>query len=489
MTSPNVTHTGIDLRPNHARVITRFFVPGLEALGRDDSRAGPVIDRIMALAESEVEAAMAHLQRRFQFEGRELERIFVEHAGLVMSRVDPELELSPVRQLLLGASFTHEFAIEGAALCNPSAVLHPVQDGSGAASFIFSVRGIGEGHRSSIGFRTGRVSATGSVTVDPAGTEPVAAPAQPGVHHGPVLHAKLSELHDDRENASYVLDVLPARFEADELDVRIGLLDADAVTRSNTAATIDNIRRLARSSYRVEFNESIELSNRVLWPHSPAESHGMEDARFVRFVEPDGEVVYYATYTAYDGVDIAQHLLETSDFLTFDVSPMAGAAASGKGFALFPRKIGGQYAALSRSDRENNSIAFSDDVRCWDRAEVIQVPKFAWEILQLGNCGSPIETDAGWIVFTHGVGPMRTYSLGALLLDLEHPSKVLGFSSQPILEPAEFQRGGYVPNVVYTCGGFIHGDTLVLPYGVDDQTITIATYSVEDLVASLLASA
>jgi predicted GH43/DUF377 family glycosyl hydrolase len=212
----------------------------------------------------------------------------------------------------------------------------------------------------------------------------------------------------------------------------------------------------------------------------------MEDTRLVRFSEDDGTVRYFGTYTAFDGQNIAQHLLETTDFRSFDVSPMAGAAALGKGLALFPRMVGGRYVALSRSDRETNAIAFSDDLRRWETSEVLQVPERSWEILQLGNCGSPIETPHGWLVLTHGVGPMRTYSMGALLLDLDHPERVLASSSEPFVVPVELFRDGYVPNVVYSCGGFAFGDVLVLPYGLADQSIAIATWSIRALCASLL---
>jgi predicted GH43/DUF377 family glycosyl hydrolase len=393
--------------------------------------------------------------------------------------------MSQARRLLLGASFTHEFTIEGAALCNPSAVLHPVQDATGDAAFIVSVRAIGEGHTSSIGFRTGRVTASGEVTLDPAAPFAQTASAAPGLNHRAVIHAKLAELDDDRENAAYVLDGLPMDFDDDQLDVRLRGLAADIATRRRTSTTIANIRSLSRSSYEAEFPRSTDISERVLWPQVPAESRGMEDARFVRFVDDSGEVVYYATYTAFDGSRIAQHLLSTTDFVKFTASPVAGVAAVGKGLALFPRKIRGRYAALSRSDRETNAIALSDDLYCWDSAETIQVPERPWEILQLGNCGSPIETEAGWLVLTHGVGPMRTYSLGAMLLDLDEPQRVLAQTEEPIIQPVFGRRDGYVPNVVYSCGAVAHNDILVLPYGVGDQSISIATVSIEQLVRSM----
>jgi len=282
-----------------------------------------------------------------------------------------------------------------------------------------------------------------------------------------------------------VLDELPERFDDADLRKRFAALTADDATRTHVDEIIGWMRRLAKSSYSVEFPADSDLSERVLWPQSPAESHGMEDARFVRFTRDDGSVTYFGTYTAYDGAGIAQHLLTTDDFRSFGVSSMAGPAAIGKGLALFPRTIAGRYVALSRSDRETNAIAFSDDLRCWNTSEVIQTPCHPWEIIQLGNCGSPIETEDGWLVLTHGVGAMRTYSIGALLLDLEHPERVLAHSAQPLLAPAEGHRDGYVPNVVYSCGGFAHGDTLVLPYGIADQSIGVATVSISRLLASL----
>jgi predicted GH43/DUF377 family glycosyl hydrolase len=480
-----VTETGIELRPDHARVITRFYVPGREDIGPGDSRAGSVIKRILKLDEIQVKAAMDDIDARFSQRHRGLHETFEDHAALVTLRIDPAIDMSDVRRLLLGAAFTHEYTIEGAALCNPSAVLHPEQDSTGDAAFIISVRGIGEGHVSSIGFRTGRVTASGAVTIDPPGPFARTAPATPGLNRRAVFHAKLAELDDDHENASYVLDSLPMEFDDDELDVRIKGLAADVATRRRTSTTIANIRGLARSSYDVEFSASSDLSERVLWPQVPAESHGMEDARFVRFVDDSGAAVYYATYTAFDGTHISQHLLTTTDFACFTASPMAGVAAVGKGLALFPRKIRGRYAALSRSDRETNAIAFSNDLYCWDSAETIQVPERPWEMLQLGNCGSPIETAHGWLVLTHGVGPMRTYSLAAMLLDLDEPQRVLARTKEPIIGPGLDKRDGYVPNVVYSCGAVAHNDILVLPYGIGDQTISIATLSIEQLVSAM----
>ncbi|MEO8036664.1 MAG: glycosidase, partial [Acidobacteriota bacterium] len=393
----SVNDTGIAITPDRARVITKFFVPGLEDTGPGDSRATPVVERILALDTVAVTEAMSDIEARFAGRHRDLHATFIRHAEMIASRLPDGRKISPERLLFLGASFTHEFAIEAAALCNPSIVLLS-DDDHGDASFVLSVRGIGEGHRSSIGFRTGTVTRAGLVTIDKPGRLPQASIPTPGENHRSVFKAKLSDRRDDHENAIDVLDLLPPIFTDAELDERIEELAGQEATRRHTARTIANLRDLAKSSYRIEFPAHTDISERVLWPHAPAESHGMEDARFVRFADDDGSISYYATYTAFDGTHISQQLLHTTDFATFTVSSMAGAAAVGKGLALFPRKIRGRYAALSRADRESNSIAFSDDIRCWPTSQTIQVPEQSWEILQLGNCGSPIETDRGWLV-------------------------------------------------------------------------------------------
>ncbi len=484
MSTVELKQTEIELRPDPSRVIARLFVPGREDVGPGDSRAKPVIERILGVDEREVERAVGALDPRFSNRHRDLHEVFRTNAATVWPRIDPTVHMSEARQLFLGACFTHEYAIEGAALCNPSAVLHPNQTGDDTA-FVMSVRCVGEGHISSIGFRTGTVTVDGKVTIDAPGALPQTANATPGRHHRSVFHERLAELGDESENAAFVLDGLPDLFDDTDLDKRIDALTADIATRRRTAATIANLRDLARSSYEVTFPDITALSERVLWPQTPVERHGMEDARFVRFVEDSGDVAWYATYTAFDGTSIAQHLLRTTDFATFAATPMAGAAASAKGLALFPRKIGGKYAALSRVDRETNSITYSDDLRVWNAATTIQVPERAWEILQIGNCGSPIETADGWLVLTHGVGPMRTYSLAAILLDLDDPQHVIARSDEPIMAPDAGHRDGYVPNVLYSCGGFSVGDLLVLPYGVADQKISVATLSIRQLIDSL----
>ncbi len=308
------------------------------------------------------------------------------------------------------------------------------------------------------------------------------------VLEGEVFWGELRRLRGGGDDADYVLGRLGKQFTEVELEGRLKLLEKHVATRKQAKRIIGLIRRIAERTYGVRFENRTPLSERVLLPSMSAESNGMEDARFVRFTERDASVTYYASYTAYNGTEIRQQLLETKDFLTFASSPIVGAAAANKGLALFPRRIGGRFAALSRSDRESNTITFSDNPRRWEEGRPCQQPTKSWEVIQLGNCGSPIETEAGWLVLTHGVGPMRTYNIGAILLDLEDPTRIIGELREPLLSPAANEQDGYVPNVVYSCGALVHSGTLVLPYGVADSAIGVATVSLDQLLATLTAS-
>ena len=476
--------------PDPSRVVTHLFVPGHEMAGGHESRASGVVRRILALDEDAVRRTLQEVLDRSGDRHRDLVETFRQHAARIGNRIGAEADLSDERWLLLGATFTHEYSVEAVATCNPSIVLHPDQSSlpSGAARFVMSLRGVGEGHRSSIGFREGIVDGRGEVTVDPPAPCPVIGNAHAAELERTLFHAHLRDAHQDGESAAFVLDGLGETFLPSELEDRLTALGTQRDTRRNVSATVDRLRAIAARSYRVDFPRDVELSRRILWPAVAAESHGMEDARFVRFVGRDGSVLYYATYTAYDGSAIRQQLLSTRDFVSFDVSSLAGHAATNKGLALFPRRIDGRFVALSRCDRETNSIAFSDDPRIWEHAATIQVPEQPWEVIQLGNCGPPIETPDGWLVLTHGVGPMRTYSIGALLLDLHDPTVVLGRLPEPLLAPAVDERDGYVPNVVYSCGGLLWDDTLVIPYGISDTSTAIATLRWDDLRVALLAS-
>jgi predicted GH43/DUF377 family glycosyl hydrolase len=475
------------LPADSARVITQLFVPGQEGFEHQESRAGVVLARILGLSENEVSAALGDVIDRFDGRHDDLVGIFRRHAAELADRLNPDIEISDDRMLLLGAVFTSEYAIEGAALCNPSIVVHPDQTGmtSGSVRFVMSVRGIGEGHRSSIGFRTGVIDSAGRPRVDDCAALAAVGTTVPGLLDAEVFRVELARLDDAGEAADYVLDGLGERFTRTDLHHRLAMLQTNLSTRGRAQETIADIQAIAERTYSIEFSSQTELSGRVLFPSMPAEAAGMEDARFVRFTDDDGSVTYYASYTAYSGSHIRQQLLETRDFESFVSTPMVGSAAANKGLALFPRRIGGRFAALSRADRESNAIAYSDRPFVWTSAVPCQQPAEAWEALQLGNCGPPIETAAGWLVLTHGVGPMRTYRIGAILLDLDDPTRVIGRLREPLLGPAADERNGYVPNVVYSCGALVHAETLVLPYGISDGAIGLATVPMPDLLDAL----
>jgi predicted GH43/DUF377 family glycosyl hydrolase len=386
---------------------------------------------------------------------------------------------------LLGATFTHEYSVEAAALCNPSMVAAPDQTGcaDGELRFVMSVRQIGEGHRSSIGFRTGIVDRRGVVTVDPTGPFTTAGTVTPGTLHADSFRSVPRSR--DGVAVDWVLDGLGPTFTMDELTVRLIELTSQRDIRRNVTATADALREIASRSYDVHFDPSSSLGERVLYPWTDAESNGMEDARLLPFVDDDGVTTYYATYTAFDGRGITQQLLATTDFETFLVSPLGGPAAANKGLALFPRRIGGQYFALSRHDGATNAVACSDDIRRWSTVSPLEVPIEAWEAVQVGNCGPPVETPAGWLVLTHGVGAMRTYSIGALLLDLDDPTIVIGRTTRPLITPQPDEQDGYVPNVVYSCGALCHGELLVVPFGIGDANVGFATFHLDEVLAAM----
>jgi predicted GH43/DUF377 family glycosyl hydrolase len=484
---PMLTRTGHRLLPDASRTVSRLFVPGQETLINGDSRAKAVIDRVLAMGEDEVGRTLARTTARFGGRYRDLDATLDANFGVVAHRLGGDVIASATRQRLIGAYFTQQYALEAAALFNPSIVAHPDQSGCGLGElrFVMSLRAVGEGHLSSIEFRTGTISAESGISVDEPGPFPGTGAARPGSYDRGVFKERLAEFGHDGEDANFLWSLLPHRFGMAELDAAIGELSRQQATRGDSAALVDRVRWAAASSYQVEFDQRHPLSERVLWPTGPAESHGMEDARFVRFT--DGEdPPYCATYTAYDGTGVASQLLETADFATFTVSQLAGAATGNKGMALFPRRIAGRYAALSRWDRESNAIAYSDDRRRWGPAVTVHAPQHPWELIQLGNCGSPIETPAGWLVFTHGVGPMREYAIGAILLDLDQPERLISALPEPLLVADESERDGYVPNVVYSCGSLLHDGTVVLPYGCSDSSVRIATIDLARLLGELV---
>jgi predicted GH43/DUF377 family glycosyl hydrolase len=480
-----LTRTPHRLRPDASRTLCRLFVPGQETLIRGEPRVMAVIDRVLDLSEEDVETTLARTLARFSGQYRDLAGALERHFQLVAHRLASNIRVGRSRRQLIGAYFTQEYALEAAAVFNPSMVLHPDQAGCqpGEARFIMSLRAVGEGHLSSIEFRTGTIGDS-RIRLDPPGRFPETGQALPVPHVRDLFRAKLADLVPEDDNARFLWDLLPSRFTTAELNMALAELHEQRLTRGDSATLAKRVRHMAESSYAVEFDEHSELSERVLWPSGPAESHGMEDARFVRFTDGD-DLTYYATYTAFDGSQVAPHLLQTRDFKTFTVSPLSGPAARNKGMAMFPRRIAGRYAALSRWDRESNAIGYSADGHRWSEATTVQTPTRPWELIQLGNCGSPVETPAGWLVFTHGVGPMREYAIGAILLDLERPERLIAALPEPLLVADESEREGYVPNVVYSCGPMIHGNSIVLPYGCSDSSVRIAMVNLSQLLERL----
>jgi predicted GH43/DUF377 family glycosyl hydrolase len=351
-----------------------------------------------------------------------------------------------------------------------------------------SLRAVGEGHVSSIEFRTGVVAAAGDVRLDDPGAFLDCGHHSPGPYERRLFHAKLAEHGCDHEAAALVLDRLEPHFGAAELDGSIEALHPGLLAKPSVRKTVERIRWVAESNYTVEFRPETAIAERVLWPTGPTEAQGMEDARFVRFVDDDGAVTYLATYTAFDRALVTPQLISTTDFRAFAVSQLSGPYATNKGMALFPRKVRGRYLALSRWDRERSAITVSDDGHEWAEATTLRQTPRPWELIQVGNCGSPLETREGWLVLTHGVGPIRAYAIGAILLDLDDPRRVIGTLADPLLIPSEDERDGYVPNVVYSCGSLVHGQRLVLPYGFSDSAVGFALVDLAELLSRLTAS-
>jgi predicted GH43/DUF377 family glycosyl hydrolase len=473
------------LAPDPSRVVARLFLPG-EEFPQSRSRAGAVVERVLALDEAEVSELADALLAEYDGRHRNYAAGLYRNAAMVRSHLRHPQQLTPARTLVLGAVFTAEYAVEGAALCNPSAVLHPDQRGldAGQVRAAISLRAIGEGHLSSIGFATALIGPGAQWRFLPRQQPAVSGASGPAQWRRDHLEAVLVDQGSLDELAHSLLASLPDRFGGDVLQHSIEE-HYDLLDRAGASATVALLRRLVGSAYEAHFPPEIELSQQVLLPSAADESHGMEDARFVRFVDADGAVDYRATYTAYDGRQIAPRLLTSPDLRSFSAHRLAGPAARNKGMALFPRLIDGHHFALCRSDGESTSLTSSADGLSWGDVEPIQVPTASWELLQVGNCGPPIETARGWLVLTHGVGPMRTYSMGALLLDLDDPAKVLGRLRRPLLQATAEERDGYVPNVVYSCGGLVHDGRLWVPYGVGDRRIAVAWAALDELLDEL----
>ena len=478
---------------NNARVIARYF--GAESQGSEGLLH--VIGGFLSYSEDVRKTEWEATQRRFASRHRHFSRVLRRFfARLVrwlemngnMDLVRLVQDLSERDQLLLSSYVTCEYSVESAAFFNPSIVAHPSQEGLPRDSmrFIMSFRATGEGHISSVAFRSGLLDGSGKMHLDPVSPYISTPVVETHRKYDKELFArKLKELGAATPFTEAVTSQLPDSFTREDLESAFAFLPppGDGADRENA---IRSMRWLAESNYAISFDDDEDVCERVIFPVSPAEAHGIEDARFVRFVEEDGSVCYYATYTAYSGTSSSIQLIETHDFQRFEMCTLNGPAVLNKGMALFPRRINGDYCMLGRQDGRSVTIARSRHLHFWYEWQPIIQPRQPWEIVKLGNCGSPIETPEGWIVLTHGIGPVRRYCIGAALLDLEDPSTVIGRLKRPLIEPLESEREGYVPNVVYTCGAIIHGDQLVIPYAMSDTRSGVATTRTADLVAQLL---
>ena len=473
----------IELVPESARVILRPFIP------TSTHRITTIIGRALALSEEETVRDLNAVLKDFDDRHVDIESPLLANFEKVSPHLFTERPLSKARKLLIGALFSGEYALESAALFNPSIVPHPDQEGvsKGALRFIMSLRATGEGHISSIEFRTGLIDPEGEIRLDPISrfvTVPELSP-NPSYKKTPFV-VKLHEMGFDNGASAAVMEPLGEGFTRSELYQSVLRIRRETlpVTQGLTN-TLSCIQWLADSNYEMHFSPKLPMSERIIFPVSANESNGIEDARFVRFTDDDGTVNYFATYTAYNGHAILPQLIETHDFLNFRVLTLNGADVQNKGMALFPRRINGCYAMLSRQDDENLFIMYSDNSHYWSDPKMLMHPAEIWESVKIGNCGSPLETEAGWLVITHGVGPLRKYCIGAALLDLNDPTRVIGRLREPLLMPEGNGREGYVPNVVYSCGSLIHGRELILPYAMSDRATAIVSVSLDELLSEL----
>jgi predicted GH43/DUF377 family glycosyl hydrolase len=480
---PTVIRNDVVLRPNSRRVLIRAF--DLQS----EQRIRNVVARVLSLSDDEaaelLDETLADFENRHEF----LDEFLDSRFDAVCTYLPTDIAPTVAKRRLIGAYFTQEYALEAAALFNPSMVWHPDQSGvaPGRRRFILSLRATGEGHISSVVFRSGTAGPDGHIEIDTPAQHVVAPePVPDSLYHRPLFARKLKELGWWNGYATDALDGMNEWFTIDELHeslARLGRVDQNR--EQENANLVKAIETLALCNYELRFRPEQALSARVLFPMSPTEMGGIEDARFVEFTDDDGSRCFYATYTAYDGRTIVPQIIETTDFLHFKFNTLNGPEVENKGMALFPRKVGGRYMMLSRQGNENIFLMSSDSLHFWHTKQLLMRPSFPWEYVLIGNCGSPIETDAGWLVISHGVGPMRKYSIGAFLLDRDDPSRVIGRLSEPLLAPTETEREGYVPNVVYSCGGLIHDGLLILPFAMSDSASSFATVRLDELLAAM----
>ncbi len=481
-----VIRKDVKFKPDRSRVIARFHYAG-------DERSKDIIRKVFALSEKEAKLALSQVLRGYSKRHRSISTIFENHFNR-LSHVLKEMNINPndvgeYMKVLIGSYFTKEYSTESAAFFNPSIVEHPDQSElhTGEKRVILSFRATGEGHISSIVFRSGILDANNNLSIEPVGKMlDEAKNIIRHIYNKKAFKAELSELQDNSKKITEkVFSKLGDDFTYGELDRSIKETKKGLRLSASKEMCFNQILWLASSHYEIQFSLDTALSERVIFPVSESERNGIEDARFVKFTDDDGEVTYYATYTAYDGLTILPKLMESKNFYGFKIAPIHGEIGRNKGMALFPRKIKGKYAMLCRIDGINNYISFSDEINMWRKAKLIQKPKYPWEFVQIGNCGSPIETKEGWIVLTHAVGQMREYVLGAGLFDLDNPEKEIGRLKTPLMMPNEEEREGYVPNVIYTCGAIVHNGMLGIPYAMSDYASTFASVNLEELLHEL----
>jgi len=512
--------------PDPSRIIARFLYVS-------DERSADIIRKVLAMPANEVNIAISQLLRGYSRRHRNISKVFEKYFNRLAPIFDKievnEEDLSEAQKALIGSYFTMEYSIESAAFFNPSVVEHPDQSeiGKDEKRVIFSFRATGEGHISSIVFRSGILDKNNNLTIEPVGKMLAEADViKRNIYEKKIFQKKLNEMQDhptviltpliekleevqNQENViapvivgtpvenqeqkntistAFVFDNLNEKFTYGELMKNIELARKKPEITEDQLKIIIQMMWLASSHYEIHFTIDSAISERVIFPISATEQKGIEDARFVKFTDDNGEITYYATYTAYDGMATMPKLISTKDFYDFKILPINGEIAQNKGMALFPRKINGKYAMLCRIDGVNNYIAYSDSINIWREAKIIQRPKYPWELVQIGNAGSPIETKEGWLIITHAVGSMREYSLGASLYNLENPEIEIGRLSSPLMVPNESEREGYVPNVIYSCGSMIHNNELVIPYAMSDHSSTYATVDLQELLDVLKAS-
>lgn len=486
MNTIKLTRHSIKLLPSAKRVILRPFIPG------EPRNVKAIIKRVLQLDEATVAQHLDAVHHDFGKRHYDIDALLLANYEKIKNRITRSDTLSENMKRLLGANFSGEYSLESAALFNPSIVAHPDQSDAPTSGlrFIMSLRATGEGHISSIEFRAGSINAAGKITLDPVSryvTQPEIIPDP--AYHKPSFTLKLKEMGLQHDFIIDALNPLKEHFTLTELEQSLRGMSLQPHEKTHHFdRALEFVKWLAESNYDIRFPDTLAVSERIIFPVSLNEAKGIEDARFVHFHEDDGTSIYYATYTAYNGHNILPQFIRTKDFIHFSILTLNGDGVQNKGMALFPRRINGRYVMLSRQDDENLLIMFSESPHHWSNPQIIMRPEQPWESVKIGNCGSPIETEAGWLIITHGVGPMREYCIGAALLDLEDPTKVIGRLRDPLISAEPEEREGYVPNVVYSCGSMLHGDTLILPYAISDRATVITTTPLAPLLAALQSS-